>query len=145
MLILVGVDDSKHSQAALEFVKKMSWPKGTQVTVVSSIPEFLPAYTEVYVPAAPYSEQMMQDMTVHHQELVAEAERSLREAGVHTVGKVMNGDPRTVLVDLARNNAFDLIVVGSHGRTGIAKLLLGSVASYVVSHAHCNVMVVKVA
>ena len=37
----------------------------------------------------------------------------------------------------------DLVVVGSHGRTGLGKLLMGSVASHVVSHAPCTVMVVK--
>ena len=80
MLILIGVDDSKHSRDAIEFVKKMSWPKGTQVTVVSAVREFIPAYTDVYVPAATYSEQLMEDEKRRHQEIVAGAEKSLRDA-----------------------------------------------------------------
>ena len=55
----------------------------------------------------------------------------------------MRGDPRDVLVDTARNLHADLLVVGSHGRTGLAKLVLGSVAAHVVTHAPCSVLVVK--
>ena len=46
--------------------------------------------------------------------------------------------------DVARSEHADLVVVGSHGHTGIAKVLLGSVASHIVSHAPCSVLVVKV-
>jgi len=53
------------------------------------------------------------------------------------------GDPRSALVDEARQEHADLIVVGSHGRSGLSKLLLGSVASHVVAHAPCSVLVVK--
>jgi len=144
MKILVGVDDSKHSQAAVEFVKKMTWPEGARVLVVSAVREFIPVYTEVYVPAAPYSEQLREDMFRSHQELVSVAEKTLRDVGLSTEAKVLAGDPRTVLVDVARTENVDLLVVGSHGRTGLAKLLLGSVTSYVVSHAPCNVMVIKI-
>jgi nucleotide-binding universal stress UspA family protein len=52
-------------------------------------------------------------------------------------------DPRDALVDTAKDLGADLVVVGSHGRSGLKKLLLGSVATHVVTHAHCNVLVVK--
>lgn len=144
MKILIGVDDSRHSQKALEYVKKMKWPEGTRVIVVSAVREVVPAYSEVYAPAAPYSERMMEDLFKYHQEVVSDAEKSLRDSGLTTEAKVVNGDPRTVLVDLARNEGVDLVVVGSHGRTGIAKILIGSVASHIVTHAPCSVLVVKV-
>jgi nucleotide-binding universal stress UspA family protein len=53
------------------------------------------------------------------------------------------GDPRDALLRLAADERVDLMVVGSHGRTGLAKLLLGSVSSHAVTHASCNVLVVK--
>lgn len=55
----------------------------------------------------------------------------------------MTGDPRTELVESAIAEEADLLIVGSHGRTGIARLLMGSVASYVVTHAPCSVLVVR--
>ena len=144
MKILIGVDDSKHSQKALEFVKQMKWPEGTRVLVVSAVREILPVYSEVYVPPASYSERLMDDLFKHHQEMASDAEKELRDAGFKTEAKVLQGDPRAVIVDLARAERADLIVVGSHGRTGLAKILIGSVASHIVAHAPCNVTVVKV-
>jgi len=47
------------------------------------------------------------------------------------------------IVDYAEENKIDLIVIGTRGRTGFKKLLLGSVASHVVTYAHCPVLVVK--
>lgn len=47
------------------------------------------------------------------------------------------------IVDYAENNNFDLIVIGTRGRSGVKRLLLGSVASGVVTYAHCHVLVIK--
>ena len=143
MKILIGVDDSKHSQKAIEYVKRMKWPDRTRVLVVSAVREVLPVYSEVYVPPASYPERIMDDLFKYHQEIASDAEQKLRDSGLETEAKVLLGDPRTVIVDLARAEAADLIVVGSHGRTGLAKILIGSVASHIVTHAPCSVMVVK--
>lgn len=144
MKILIGIDDSKHSQKALDYVKGMKWPAGTQVVVVSAVREVVPAYSEVYAPSAPYSERLMDDLHKYHQEIASVAEKSLRDAGLLTEAKVLPGDPRSVIVDLAGTERADLVVIGSHGRTGLARILLGSVASHIVTHAPCSVMVVKV-
>ena len=69
--------------------------------------------------------------------------RELTGAGFSTEARVVRGDPRDALVDTARTMGADLVVVGSHGRTGLAKLVLGSVASHVVTHSPCSVLVVK--
>jgi len=143
MRILLGIDDSPHSHAALEWVRKSAWPPGTTVLVLSVARPMVSAYAEVYAPAAPYLDEAWKDQLRFHEEITANAERELRAAGVETVAKVMQGDPRAVLVDAARSEHADLIIVGSHGRTGLAKLVMGSVASYVVAHAPCSVLVVK--
>ena len=54
-----------------------------------------------------------------------------------------NRSPRTVIVDAADEWQADLIVVGSHGRTGLQRLVLGSVSQSVVAHAHCSGEVVR--
>jgi len=143
MKIVIGVDDSKYSRAAVEYVKRMTWPNDTRVVVVSAVREVVPVYSEVYAPAVLYSEQLMQDLLKVHQEIAAAAVKDLAGAGFAADAQVLPGDPRAVVVDVARSEHADLVVVGSHGHTGIAKVLLGSVASHIVSHAPCSVLVVK--
>jgi universal stress protein A len=82
--------------------------------------------------------------------LVREAEKQLR-AGVRTLDRpgititteVRTGRPGRTIVDCARDRECDLVVVGSHGRTGVAHLIMGSVAEHVVRHAPCPVLVIR--
>jgi nucleotide-binding universal stress UspA family protein len=67
----------------------------------------------------------------------------LRRKGLKAESAVRNGHPRTKIVDEAGKWRADLVVMGSHGRTGLSRLLLGSVAQYVVSHAPCSVEVIR--
>jgi len=142
MKILVPVDDSPHARAAVELVKSMEWPGGAQVLVLAAARPVVSAYAEVYTPGG-YIEGVFHEQLKHCEELVARVEADLTAAGLRTAGQVVRGDPREAIVHAARADNADLIVMGSHGRSGLAKLLLGSVASYVVSHAPCSVLVVK--
>ena len=54
-----------------------------------------------------------------------------------------DGDPGEAIVAAADSENADLIVVGSHGRSGVSRFLIGSVSDHVVRHAHCPVMVVR--
>ena len=56
---------------------------------------------------------------------------------------IYDPDPSKGIVNYANSNDFDLIVIGSHGRTGLRKKLLGSVAHGVVEHANCPVLIMK--
>jgi nucleotide-binding universal stress UspA family protein len=67
-------------------------------------------------------------------------ERVLRDVPVHEV--VEEGEAAATIVKEAENRSVDVIVVGSHGRTGIKRLFLGSVSEHVVRHAHCPVLVI---
>jgi nucleotide-binding universal stress UspA family protein len=143
MKILIGVDDSPHSNAALEFVRGMSWPEGSRAVVISAVRPAVLAYSDVYVPAVPPREDLMADMIRSHEEVAARARQRLQDSGLATEARVLQGDPREALVEAAKVEQADLLVVGSHGRTGVAKLLLGSVAAHVMAHAPCSVLVVK--
>jgi nucleotide-binding universal stress UspA family protein len=57
---------------------------------------------------------------------------------------MLEGDPTREIVRLAREKECDLIVMGTHGWTGLTRLLMGSVAEHVVRKAHCPVLTVKV-
>jgi nucleotide-binding universal stress UspA family protein len=63
------------------------------------------------------------------------------EIAVHHV--LLQGDPATEIVKYARDAGIDLIVMGTHGRTGVQRLLMGSVAEKVLRDASCSVLVVK--
>ena len=142
MKILIALDDSPHSDRALEFVTRMRWPAGSRVIVVSAL--YLGA-TSLAAAEAPgsISPDFLQEQRQRIAERVARAEGTLRESGFSTEGLVLAGDPREVLVEVAQSERADLLVVGSRGRTGITKLMLGSVSSHVVTHAPCSVLVVK--
>lgn len=57
--------------------------------------------------------------------------------------RLVTGDPATAIVNLAEMEGADLIVMGTHGRTGFSRLLMGSVAELVVRRAHCPVLTYK--
>lgn len=143
MRIVLGFDDSPHALAALQWITRQQKPGETHVTIVSAVRTPVTAYAEVYAPAVPYPTELIEEVTRHHEELCMRAEDQLRRGGFKTSVKVLPGDPREALVETAKLEKADLVVVGSHGRTGLPKLVLGSVASHVVSHAPCDVLVVK--
>jgi len=139
--ILIALDASPQSQYALRFVCRMRWPAGSRVIVVSALPTLVGA-------AAVGAELSGVDALAEAQrrdveERVSAAEAALRESGIATEARVEAGDPREVLVSVAEEVHADLVVVGSHGRKGLAKLMLGSVSSHVVTHAPCSVLVAK--
>ena len=63
-------------------------------------------------------------------------------SGVDVVSAVLNGPPARAIVSYARRHAVDLIVMGTHGRTGVSRAVLGSVAEAVVRRASCRVLTV---
>jgi nucleotide-binding universal stress UspA family protein len=143
MKVLIGVDDSAHSRATLAFVQKMSWPAETRMLVVSSQVRETTQFGAYEPAAAVKAAGMVEGIREFLQELVTRSQKKLAEVGLHAEGRVVDGDPREALLEEARQEGVDLIVVGSHGRTGLERLLMGSVASHVVAHAPCSVLVVR--
>jgi nucleotide-binding universal stress UspA family protein len=143
MNVMIAVDGSPHSDAAVEFVRKMTLPQGSRVTVVSSValPTF--SYVGSYVPADLQVETWLGEITKAHEDVVSRDVTALHAAGVHVESRVLQGDPRDTLVEEARRLGANLLVVGSHGRTGFDKLVMGSVSSHVMAHAPCSVLLVK--
>jgi len=142
MKILIALDASAHSERALELVIRLRWPAGSRVIVVGVVQPLASAVAESYAPVAVPPELLEQQRRQLHQ-VVARAASTLRETGFATEERVEVGDPRHTLVQIARDERADLLVVGSHGLTGVMKLMLGSVSSHVATHAPCSVLVVK--
>lgn len=117
--------------------------------------QFRTEYTEVRVlhvlqPSAPAPPQMapsyapeLDDQKKPAHELVERIASELRSAGFKVDTAVEVGDIPERIIDSAEEWGADLIVVGSHGRTGIPRFLLGSVAEFVARHAKCSVEIVR--
>jgi nucleotide-binding universal stress UspA family protein len=143
MKILLAVDDSPYSEAAIEGVASRPWPPGTIIRLLSAVEHIVPPAAELWYDAGGSLERARQELTSHYEKLITRAADQLRAKGMTVETVVRDGDPRSVIVDEAKDWSADLIVVGSHGHTGLTRWLLGSVAQSVTSHAPCSVEVVR--
>ena len=142
MRILLAVDGSAPSRDAIDEIEKRSWPASTSARVLSVVQPYVPPATE-FVAGAFVPQEVLQQQEKGARQVVAHATEQLTRADLSVDTAVRQGDPRTVIVDEAAEWGADLIVLGSHGHTGLMRLLLGSVAQAVVAHAPCSVEVVR--
>ena len=144
MKILLAMDGSKFSQAALRMLLAQNSPRKTAVRVLHVVePLETPYYPELSTPYPTNLGDINRGRMKAGRELVEGAVEKLRAAGFKTEGAVRSGHVRTVAVDVAKKWHADLIVVGSHGRKGLKRLLLGSVSDHVARHAPCSVEIVR--
>jgi len=143
MKIILGVDGSPCSAAAVQFVKRMAWPAGSKVEVIRAVPPVLVAIPEAYLVLSDRLDVLRRDLLVEAHKYVEDISCELLGRGLTVDSRVIEDDPREALVQAARASGADLLVVGSHGRSGLSKLFMGSVSSHVVAHAPCSVLVVR--
>jgi nucleotide-binding universal stress UspA family protein len=133
--IVVPFDFSEHALQAVRSALKIA-DQPNQVHVLHVLP-----YLIATEPGVVWGMVDDADRTAHALEAMAEA---LPEATFGSlVLDIRLGDPGLVATERADELGSELIVIGSHGRTGIVRLMLGSVAERVVRLAHCSVLVVK--
>lgn len=125
--VLLATDGSETSVTAAHAVARRPWPEGSEFKIVS-----------VEEPWAIKS-------SVDPQEAVTTVQQVLASAGLKTTESVFSGNAKEVILEEARKWGADLIVVGSHGRRGFKRFLLGSVSEAVAMNAHCSVVVVRAA
>jgi nucleotide-binding universal stress UspA family protein len=145
MRILIGVDGSPYSDAALDEVLQRSWPKGSEILVVNAFELPLAATPEVWALPPDYYERLDRVCRESADAIVRAAVGKLAGLGdaVEVTSRAVLGSPKAVILDEATTWKPDLIVVGSHGYPAWERLLLGSVSQAVVSHAKCSVEVVR--
>jgi nucleotide-binding universal stress UspA family protein len=142
MNVLQAIDGSPHSQDAVDEVARRPWPSGSTIRVLSVIQPYVPPATE-FVLAGATIEAIRQQQATEAERFSARAAGALKAAGLSVQTAVREGDPRSTILDEADQWGADLIVVGSHGHTGLKRWVLGSVAQAIVGHAPCSVEVVR--
>jgi nucleotide-binding universal stress UspA family protein len=143
MKILLAIDGSEYSADAVKAVAGRPWPEGTEVRVLTAVEPVVPPATELWYDAGGSLERARQEIQTRAEQLTAGVVETLRAVGLTAEAAVRDGEPRSAIVDEAREWDADLIVLGSHGYTGLKRWLLGSVAQAVVGHAPCSVEVVR--
>ena len=134
MKILVAYDGSEAAGHALTRAGEIAL-RGHELTVISVVPLQASGPRS----AGPI---MSGDVEEHGRELT-DAVAKLKAAGVDAQTIEAVGHPAESIVDEAERGGFGLIVVGHRGHHGVARFLLGSTALRVVTHAHCDVLVVR--
>jgi nucleotide-binding universal stress UspA family protein len=144
MRILLAADDSKFSEAALKMLIEQNLPNKTTIRVLHVVELIEPAYYPELTPYPIRFDDLKKKSLQAGRALVEKVSDRIRKAGFKKVEAfVVLGHPRTTIVDAAAKWRANLIVIGSHGRKGIERLLLGSVSEYVVRHAPCSVQIVR--
>jgi nucleotide-binding universal stress UspA family protein len=144
MRILLAIDGSKFSEAAIRAVSSQMRSTESEVLVFRAV-------NPLAIPLPPELAGHAAEMEVRLREAVNEAEVStalaadeLRAAGFKVETRVAEREEtRTAILEVAEQWRAQVIVLGSHGRTGLQKFLLGSVSEAVARHAHCSVLIVR--
>jgi nucleotide-binding universal stress UspA family protein len=138
MKILVAYDGSECADSALDDLRRSGLKSDAQIKVLSVLENWLPP---------PSSVELLEliDRDQIYQKLAQAGALRLRsmEAGWDVNSESGAGSPGTVIIEKAEQWGADLIVVGSHGRTGLGRLFFGSISQKVLHDAHCSVRVAR--
>ncbi|HEY9677190.1 MAG TPA: universal stress protein [Drouetiella sp.] len=145
MNILLAVDGSPYSKAALDAVLERPWPEGSHVKVLTVVEPFHPEYAGWQTAYVPLAVEVQQEQMASAKGLIDSTGEHLgaKFGAANVTLEVVEGYIKDRILEEAKNWPADLIVVGSHGRRGFTKFLLGSVSEAIVAHAPCSVEIVK--
>ncbi|MDW7738660.1 MAG: universal stress protein [Bacillota bacterium] len=149
MKILVCTDGSEHSQKALEKVSSIASELNVEEVAIIHVYDNksdLSSLTSEYI-TAEILEGIKKAMEVHEkerEEILEEAQKFFNEKNIKARKIFKEGHPSHTIINVANEEGFDLIVVGSRGFGGLKKIFLGSVSNAVVQEArNCSVLIVK--
>jgi nucleotide-binding universal stress UspA family protein len=145
--ILLATDGSDCSTKATSFIANRPWPERSEVKILSVV-QLMPAdvpslVSSVRFPVPNLMEQITEQAQERGAQALADARKILSATGLEVQSAAPVGEPRATILDEAKAWGADLIVLGSHGRHGLDRLLMGSVADSVAVYAHCSVEVVR--
>ncbi len=143
--VLIAIDESIYSEAAIQWMGNFRWAPETRfvlATILEGVPDTTASISQVEAAHIlfPYKKMISAAQKI----LKAQAKKlSLLVRNNNVTIDLGTGSPSDAVAQLARMHDSDLIVMGSHGRTGLKKLILGSVSQAVSQHAPCSVAIVR--
>ena len=146
MKVLFATDGSDCSIIAARAIAAQPWPQGSLFRVLS-VEELVAVGNQMN--AASLSVSLLERLTTEARDRANSAAETAKEIlsraqlALDSGNPTLIGEPRSVILDTAKEWGADLIVVGSHGRRGLDRFLLGSVSEAVAIHAPCSVRVVR--
>ncbi len=136
--ILVAVDGSEVSRNAFRHAVELTKQNNGTLTVIHIVPQIETMDIETFKP-----ESLRKGMIKEGEKILSEIVELAAKSGITIQSSVEEGYAFEKICEVADKSNADLIVMGSHGRTGIGKVLIGSVTERVISKAGCPVLVVK--
>ena len=141
--ILCPTDFSENSDHAMKYALTLAVLSQAELELFHVVePITYPQSTEFFEPVLDEVELMMK-MEAAYQKQLEDQVAALKEEYPKITGKLVNGNTFLEIIRAARDEDVDMIVMGTHGRTGLAHVLIGSVAERVVREAPCAVLTVK--
>ena len=137
--ILVPIDFSEQSEKAAKAASALAKTTGATVHLLHAYEIPVESVGLAYTVSNQYVDQFVAETTTRLQDLAAKTFEGV------TMGPpiVKSGDPREVIADTAKALGAEIVVMGTHGRRGLSRAIIGSVAEGVVRTAPCSVLVVR--
>jgi nucleotide-binding universal stress UspA family protein len=131
--------------SARAFVKAIQFAhlNRARLLLVYVLAPIAPIIGDDYVASSRMYVDLQRAARAHGKEEIDKLVAKAKKAGVRTSGLLLEGNPAQQIVRAAKSTRTDMIVMGTHGRTGLAKLFIGSVAQRVVSTAPCPVLTIR--
>jgi universal stress protein A len=136
--ILVPIDFSTHSAEATRLAADLARRYGASLTVVHALQILTYAMPEGYV--VPTPEQFAVIVSQLEGQLAGVKKDALAAGAANVETKLLQGGATSEILRVAQEDGIDLIVMGTHGRTGLKHMLIGSIAEKVARHATCAVL-----
>ena len=138
--VLVPIDFSATADQALAYAIALAQQLQARLTLLHVL-DLTPVTMEDM--AAGMTATLLDDLETDAQHLLQASRERVQRAGLQAESLLVQGTPTQTIVDTAGEQGVDLIIMGTHGRTGLAHVFLGSVAEHVVRQGPCPVLVVR--
>lgn len=141
--ILFPADGSKCSDKAFRYALEIAEKFGAELVIINVMDSRIVASAEMAYLDEKFLNMVQQNAKDEANKIFSRLGRECQQAGIKYSSQMLSGIPFEQIIDFATDNKVDIIIMGTHGRTGLARMLLGSTAEKVIRKAHCPVLTVR--